>query len=355
VRAAVLALLVLVPLVLVPGCSVPGYVARQAWRQLKMLHGRERVDVMLRRPGLRRDWREKLELVQLARRYANEEIGLRLTAAYTRFYDTGGKPLAWNVSACPKDSLRPKVWRFPIIGGVPYLGYFERADARRAQRDLESQGLDVELRPVPAFSSLGWFADPIYSPMLEDDVGRLVEVVIHETTHTTIFLRDQVAFNESLASFVGDQGALNFLARIYGPLSPEVQRYRGVVGRRRTLGRLVTELYARLERLYASPLPREEKLRRRELEFAWAQRRYRELFPDPATWGSFVRKPLNNAVLLNYGRYNQGLDFHHRVYRAVGRDLGRMVALYKHVQRLPDPIGEVARRCGLPRFVRQRM
>jgi predicted aminopeptidase len=337
------------------GCSTTAYVLEQAWGQLKVLNRRQRIEDVLRRRDLPPNWREKLELVLLARRYAHEEIGLRLTAAYTRFYDTGGKPLAYNLSACPKDSLRPKVWRFPIVGGLPYIGFFDREKGRRARDALERQGLDTELRPVPAFSSLGFFADPVYSPMLDDDVGRLVEVVIHETTHTTIFLRNQVAFNESLAVFVGDQGALNFLARVYGPLSAEVQRYRGMVGRRRAFSKLIAELYARLEQLYALPLSRDQKIARREEHFRWAQRRYKELFPDPAHWSSFVRQPLNNAALLNYGRYNQGLEFHYRVYRAVGGQLSRLVQLYTFAQRFRDPIGYVARACGIGSFVRQRM
>jgi predicted aminopeptidase len=341
---------------LAAGCSAPsGYLARQAWGQLKAMHRRERIVDLLRRPGLTPERREKLTLVLLARQYAHEVIGLRLTSSYTRFYDTGGGPLAYNLSAAPKDRLAPKVWRFPIVGGLPYLGFFDRARAERERQALERDGLDTELRPVPAFSSLGWFADPVYSPMLEAEIGRLVEVVIHETTHTTIFLRNQVAFNESLAVFVGDQGSLNFLARVYGPLSPEVRRHAAAIGRRRIFGELIAELYQRLERLYGARIPRDEKLRQRELCFAWAQRRYKELFPDPATWSDFVRRPLNNAVVLNFGRYNQGLAFHTRVYRALGSDLGRMVALYVRAQRFADPIGYVARAVGLEGFIQQRM
>jgi predicted aminopeptidase len=320
-----------------------------------VLNRRQRIVDLLARRDLRRERREKLALALLARRYAHEVIGLRLTGAYTRFYDTHGRPLAHNLSACPKDSLRPKVWRFPIVGGLPYIGFFDRAAAERARTALERGGYDTELRPVPAFSSLGWFADPVYSPLLDEDVPRLVEVIIHETTHTTVFLRGEVAFNESLAVFVGDQGALNFLAQVYGALSPEVRRFAAAMGRRRVFTRLVSVLYQRLEELYASSRSRAEKLRLRERHFAWAQQRYRELFPDPATWGSFVKRPLNNASLLGYGRYNQGLVFHERVYRALGRDLARMVELYVRAQRFEDPIGYVARAAGLEGFTKQRM
>lgn len=309
---------------------------------------------MLRRPDLTPEQREKLEVVRLARRYAEEVIGLRETAAYTLFLDTGGRALAWNLSACPKDRLQARTWRFPLVGEVPYLGFLDEGEARSWRRELERQGYDTDLRPVNAWSSLGWFADPLTSGMLEGTVASLSEVILHELTHATIFLRGEVAFNESLAVFVGSQGTLNFLARLYGPLSPEVQGYQEALGRRRRFHALLEDLWGRLQRLYASSLPREEKLRRRELEFSRAQQRYRELIPDASQWTRFARQPLNNAVLLNYGRYNRGLRFHEQVYDRLGRDLGRLVRLYVAAQRYPDPIGRVAELSGLPRPAGQR-
>ncbi len=340
--------------VMLCSCSAPGYVLKQAAGQLKILNQRQRIDEMLRNPGLKAEHRFKLQVVLRARRFGHEELGLRRTSAYTRFYDTGGNPLAHNLSASPKDKLKPHVWRFPIVGGLPYIGYFKVKEGLAEKARLEAAGLDTYFRPVAAFSSLGWFADPVYSPMLDDDVGRLVDLVLHETTHTTIFLRNQVAFNESLAVFIGKQGALIFLARMFGPNSKEVEGFSRRIRRRNRFGRLVSALYKRLDTLYGGALPREEKLRRREKAFAWAQTRYKELFPDPRRWGSFVRQPLNNAVLLSYGRYNQGIEFHRRVYRCVGRDLRRFVELYKLGQKMRQPIDFVARRCGLRWYVKQK-
>jgi predicted aminopeptidase len=343
--------------VVLSGCSteLSGYVLEQAWGQLVIMNRRQRITDVIRKGELKPGWREKLELVLLVREYAHRDLGLRKTGAYTRFYDTKGRTLAYNLSACPKDSLRPKVWRFPVVGGLPYIGFFDREKGEARRRELSREGYDTYLRPVPAFSSLGWFADPVYSPMLEGETPRLIDVVIHETTHTTIFLRGEVAFNESLAVFVGNQGTLNFLARLHGPSSPVVRDYAGAIARRRRFGRLVGELYRRLKRLYGRSLPREEKLRRRQLEFRRAQRRYKEIFPDPDTWGRFVKQRLNNAVLLSYGRYNQGLEFHREVYERLGRDLARLVALYKRAQRFDDPIGYVAHVTGVRRTVGQRM
>jgi len=329
-------------------CSSAKYVANQAGGQLRVLHGRERIEQVLKRSELPSAKKRKLELVLLARRWAHEELGLRETAAYTYYYDTGGRPLAYNLSGCPKTSLRPKRWTFPIVGRVPYLGFFQLDEARLMQQQLEErENLDTELRPIAAFSSLGWFADPIFSPMLDDEDSRLVEVVIHETTHTTIFLRGRMAFNESLATFIGNEGALQFLNYFYGAGSGAVREFKQRVADSYLFSKLVSATYDELERLYQSSQSAATKLARREEIFAAAQQSYKKIFPDQRWWGSFVNRRLNNAILLNYGRYQQGLEFHRRVYEALDRDLGRFVELYKRSQYFDDPLKYVRRQAGL--------
>lgn len=338
----------------VGGCEQAGYLSEQARGQLRLLDRRQRIVDMLRRPDLPAERRTKLELVLRARRYAFDEIGLRETGAYTMFYETGGKPIATNVSAAKKDQLRPKTWSFPIVGAVPYLGFFSPARARALDRRLRAKGLDTYVRPVSAFSSLGWFKDPLYASMLDAPPWSLVEVVLHETTHTTIFLRGQVGFNESLAVFVGQQGTLDFFARLLGPGAPLVRTAQRAFLARRRFARLVEQLYQRLQRLYALPISRADKLRRREPLFAWAKRRYVEIFPGKTDAG-FVQRPLNNAVVLSHGRYLQGLRFHQAVYRCVDRRLDRFVDLYRRAQYFSRPLDYLARRCGLPARLPQAM
>ena len=330
------------------GCFSGAYVAQQAVGQLKTLNGRQRVADVLRRNDLQPEWRNKRWLMLSARKYGINKLGLRRTGAYTYFFDTKGKPIAHNVSAAAKDALKPKRWTFPIVGTLPYLGFFRKKDAQKLRRTLAKQGYDTYLRPVPAYSSLGWFDDPVDSTMLDQSKGRLIEVVIHETTHTTIFLRNRIAFNESLAVFIGQQGTLDFLSENYGKRSKEVERVRRSIERRKKFSLLITELYERLEKLYRSKIARKQKLVQRQVIFDWGQKAYRKVFPNPKMWGSFVREPLNNAIVLSYGRYNHGVVFHRRVYEAVGRNLSAMISLYKHAQHFDDPIAYVAKRCGVP-------
>lgn len=337
---------VLVLLALATGCQHAGYVAEQALGQAKVLLRRQKISRMLAQPELRKDWRLKLELVLRARRYGSERIGLKRTGAYATVYDTGGRPIAHNISASAKDALRPKIWRFPIVGALPYLGFFDEKRALATQRRLKAAGYDTYVRPVSAYSSLGWFDDPVYSSLLEAQPWRLIEVVLHETTHTTVFLRGRVGFNESLAVFVGQQGTLNFLAELYGPLSAPVRKAQRAFERRRRFARLIELLYQRLEALYARDVPRSVKIWEREHVFAWAKERFRELFPQNDR-SSFLETKLNNAVVLSHGRYLQGLRFHAAVYRCLGRRLDRLVGLYRQTQHLDDPLAPAARHCGL--------
>jgi predicted aminopeptidase len=336
------------------GCELTHYVAEQGLGQLRLLSGRERIADLLRRPDLPASRRYKLKSVLLARRYAFDVVGLRETGAYTLSYETHGRPIAHNVSAAAKDKLEPKIWSFPIVGSLPYIGFFRQERAQRLEARLVRQGYDTYLRPVSAFSSLGWFKDPVYSSMLEAPLERLIEIVLHETTHTTIFLRGKVGFNESLAVFVGQQATLDFLARLYGPLSSVTRRAAGRFAARRRFAALIEQLYRRLEELYDEPVGLDEKLRRRQQVFSWAKQRYRQLFPSRPK-APFLQTPLNNAVVLSHGRYLQGLRFHQAVYRCVARDLGRFVELYKRAQHFDDPLRFLASRCGLAAELPQAM
>ncbi|MBW2733385.1 MAG: aminopeptidase [Deltaproteobacteria bacterium] len=323
------------------------YLLEQASGQLHLLRHRERIETLLRREDLSKTKRWKLRLVLLTREHASEVIGLRRSGAYTTFYETGGQPIAYNVSAALKVGLRPKLWRFPIVGALPYLGFFSKKRAEEARLRLQRQGLDTYLRPVSAYSSLGFFDDPVYSPMLRSSPDRLAELVIHESTHTTIFLRGRVGFNESLAVFVGQQGTLDLFTRLFGAKSRFHARAKARFTRSRTFGRLINQLRKRLLALYASPISREQKLRARSAIFVAAQARYRSLFPDSRHWGRFVSQRLNNAIVLSYGRYLEGVEFHQAVYRCLGRDLRAMVALYRYAQNFSHPIRYVAKRCHL--------
>lgn len=245
---------------LLSGC----YLAKQAEGQLHIMLSQRPVEGMLEDPGVPAETRAKLRLVRDIKSFGEAHMGLTRSGSYTRYYDTGGKPVSYIVSACRKDRFEPYTWWFPIVGTVPYKGYFRRADAAAEARALADQGYDVSLRPVAAYSTLGWFADPVLSTMMDDPEEDLAALILHELTHGTLYLPGGTDFNEGLASFVGYQGALEFARWRFGPRSPVYARAVEAFADEERRDARAKEIFRKLEELYASELPSEEKVRRRD-------------------------------------------------------------------------------------------
>jgi predicted aminopeptidase len=249
--------------------------------------------------------------------------------------------VTYVVSAAPPDKLEPYTWWFPIVGSVPYKGYFNRADAVKEQEGLKARGFDTILRGVPAFSTLGWLPDPIYSPFLGYDVPTLVNVVIHETTHATLYLPGQASFNEGFATFVGNEGALGFLTQAYGADSAEVKAAKAEIADNAVFTEFIQAVSRRLETLYNGPATREEKLRDREQIFAEARDQFaREYMPRMRghQFRHFPQSVFNNASLISYRTYYNRLDRFELAFEKQHRDLKATVAFFKdQVAKAPNP------------------
>jgi predicted aminopeptidase len=328
-------------------CWTGDYLAQQGVGQLRLLRARRKIADVLDDPTVDATTRARLRLAKQARDFGVEVLGLRGGDAFTRFVDTGEAPIAWNVTAAEKDQLRIHLNRFPIVGAIPYLGFFREADARREAARLAAQGLDVQVREVAGYSTLGITADPIYSSMLDGGDARIVEVVLHEMLHGTLYLAGQSAWNESLATFVGLRGAAAFFQRRGGDaearaiLEEAERRERDEEAFSRFLQPVLDELRA----LYASPIPRDEKLKRREIVFKNAQTEYLRRFPPrEGHIPSFVKQPLNNAILLAYAVYHDYTPQHRRLFRRVADDLPAFIRLYKYaVEVAPNALAYLAR------------
>jgi predicted aminopeptidase len=208
---------------------------------------------------------------------------------------------------------------------VPYKGYFSLEKARKAARNRERKGLDTYLRPTAAFSTLGWFNDPLVSPLLRYDSVTLAGTVVHELLHNTIYLPGQAMFNESLAEFVGGRGAIAFFCDPGAEASPECARARADWHDELIFGRFLDGLVQRLDSLYSRPdLSREEKLRRREEVFDAARREFAaDVQPrfESASYAGFLRGPLNNATLISRRLYYHRLDLFEAAYDRAGGEL----------------------------------
>lgn len=201
------------------------YGLRMAKGQLTIVFGARPITEVLADPATADSVKTKLKLIQEIRQFAFDSIGLKPNENYTEFFDQHGKRLIYVVTACEPFALRPHQWHFPVLGDVPYKGFFIREKAEAEEQKMKSLGYDTDIGGASGWSTLGWFKDPVLSQMLNYDEGDLAELIIHELTHGTIFVKDSVDYNENLASFIGFKGALWFLESKYGKDSPQYREY----------------------------------------------------------------------------------------------------------------------------------
>lgn len=205
--------------------SLIQYGLGQAIGQLKIVWQAQPIDEYLSQESVPDSIRQKLSFVNEVRQYAVEELGLNDSENYTTIYDQKGEPILWVVTGCKPFSFEAKVWQFPVLGSVPYKGFFSLDKASKELVEVKEEGYDAGIRTVGGWSTLGWFKDPILSNMLSRSNGGLANLIIHELVHATVFVRDSVEFNENLASFIADKGAIKFMQDKYGESSEEYLSY----------------------------------------------------------------------------------------------------------------------------------
>ncbi|WP_436515107.1 aminopeptidase [Ekhidna sp. To15] len=188
----------------------------QAKGQLSITFNTRSVETILSDSLVADSIKLKIRIVQEARQFSFNELGLSRSDNYTTYYDQGGEVALWNLSASRAYLLEPKLWSFPLLGSFPYKGFFDLEKAKKEMKELKEEGYDTRIRSVGGWSTLGWTTDPILSNMLNRKEGALAELIIHELTHSTLFVKDNIEFNENLASFIGEKGAVRFLNEKYG-------------------------------------------------------------------------------------------------------------------------------------------
>lgn len=346
-RAALL-LLAVAAVVGAWACS-PIYVIKAGIAEARILRARRPIPAVLADSTIDAATRGKLRFVLEARKFAADDLGIDVGDSYTMFTQLDRDTLALVLSAAHRDRLEPKTWWFPVVGTVPYKGYFSLDDALDAQSGLEAEGLDTYLRPTSAFSTLGWFNDPILSTVLRADDVEVVSTVLHELSHQHLFLGGKVGFNESFATFVGRVGAARFFCTREGGGPDTVKCLRAQARWRdyRRFSVYVDGLVEELERLYARPdLDPAEKLAARERVFADALERFdREVAPEfeNVGFGGFRSIPLNNATLLARMRYYHRLPDFQALLDSYGGDLATLLAeLPSLVEGRDDPFEAMA-------------
>jgi predicted aminopeptidase len=291
------------------GCDVR-YVTHAAWEEGRLLWHRKPISAELTRADLTANQRSDLETVLAVRKFAADSLGLNVGNAYETVTQVDRGAVVWVVMAAPRDSLTPYTWWFPVVGNVPYRGYFKESAARAEAAEMEAKGFDTYVRPAIAFSSLGFFNDPLLSNLLALNRVELAGVIIHELFHRTYFVASDIMFDESAATWVGNRGAIDFFSATDGPTSAAATAARDIYESDMKFATFLLQEQARLLALYGSKQPRDKILEQRAKLFTQIKSDYAKLKPTLSGLERFDldREEINNAVLLNYLIYFHDLN-----------------------------------------------
>jgi predicted aminopeptidase len=345
VRAiAALLLLLLLYLLLAP---TGRYLVRAAWEEARILARRRAITDIVEDSSTSAATRQKLQIVLAARAFASDSIHLRARESFTTFSRLDHDTLVLVLSAAYRDRLQAYTWWFPVVGRVPYKGFFDFGAARSAARSLDHEGFDVYLRPSPAFSTLGWFNDPLVSTSLNADSLDLANTVIHELTHNTFYARGQAVFNESFANFVGARGSAWFFRSRGQPDAADEADARW--GDDKLMARFWERLYHSIDSTFKSHPGEDsthirERIAARDTVYRNARTELVEVLgPKLRTIGPRVleRTRLDNAALIARRIYLTDIDLFDAVWAREGQNLkktiDRIIALAKSKPK--DPFG----------------
>lgn len=301
------------------GCS-PTYVIRAAYEQGKILLARDSIQDIVRDEKVDPKLKEKLQLALDAREFATA-MGLNVGGAFLDYVDVKKDVLTWVVVGAREDSFELYTYWFPIVGRVPYKGFFEREDAQAEKLYLESKGYEAFIRGAETFSTLGWFDDPLFSTTIRRTPIHIVNTIIHESVHSTLWIKGSVSFNESLANFVATEATVEFFQNYSdGVLLPESrqklqEQAKRSAGYQYEFASMVGELYTKLSDLYSRrELPFEQKLAQRNAIFSVIVPRFKEQYPFMT-----ALTEINNAEIVQYALYVKDLELFRKLYDRCGR------------------------------------
>lgn len=319
---------------LLGGCSSLDYYGQLARGQFELLRARVPVERLLSDSATDPALRRRLTLALQARQFASAGLGLPDNRSYRLYADLQRPYVLWNLFATAEFSVKPQLHCFPVAGCVAYRGFFSQGRARGAAALRRLQGQDTYIGGVEAYSTLGWFDDPLLGSMLDWSDERLVALIFHELAHQQLYLADDSAFNESFASFVEREGLRQWqAARGLSVADPRGAR------QREQFTELVLASRARLEALYASELPVAQMRAAKQAEFARLRRDYRALrdrqWAGDGRYDAWMEAPLNNAKLLPFGLYDRWVPAFARLFAEAGRDWPRFYRRAAALGRLP--------------------
>lgn len=273
--------------------------------QMEILRNKEPISDLVDNPETPAQLRKKLIFIQSVRDFAAKELHLPVNDHYLSYVALDRPYVVWNVVAAPQFSMTPKTWCFPIVGCVSYRGYFAEEDARRFGDSLKQEGYDVFIGGAIAYSTLGWFDDPVLSTFISLSEPDTAALIFHELAHGILYVKDDTAFNESFATAVEQEGLRRWQASVNDPKGYEkwLRHHR----QRRKFTGLISKYRARLEALYERDMPLTAKRNQKAAVFSQMRTEFRDLRSDHggmAAYDAWFNRPLNNAQLISVSTYH---------------------------------------------------
>jgi predicted aminopeptidase len=313
------------------GCAGPSYYAQAVSGHFRLMSSREDITALLEQKTTDPDLARKLELALEIRQFAFTELNLPENDSYTQLAATGQEAVTWNVVAAPEFALEPKTWCFVVSGCVPYRGYFKQEAAVEFSRKLERDGYDVSVSPAVAYSTLGWFDDPLLDTMLNYSDENLAAFIFHELAHQKLYVKGDTAFNEAFASFVEETGVRLWLAST----GSNERLADWLLGRKASIefNELLQASRKLLEEEYGSGHSGKEMRENKSAIFTGLRNGYQALVKNQWNgtdfYGSWFSRELNNAQLALIASYQGGACAFEKLYQSANGNLPQFYALAK--------------------------
>jgi predicted aminopeptidase len=326
-----MAFLVMLPLT---GCQV-GYLFHAAAGQFRFLYHAVPVEEALQMDSLPAPEKKRLSLVSHIKDFGENELGLKKSDNYETINLKDQSPV-YTVSASPKDKLALMTWWFPVAGDVPYLGFFDLEAARKEKDGLLAKDLDTFIGRAEAYSTLGWFKDPLSLNLIQGSDLNLVETILHEMTHTTLYVKGQGEFNEGLAQLIGKRGAVLFLEQTFGPSHPATLEARDSITDEILFSTFLVSLLSELDALYKDEqITYDLKLSEREKVFARHLDKFNGVKSLMRTrrFTNFGQAGLNNAYLMSVGLYHRHYLLFETVLARKGNSLKEFLVFFQSLSR----------------------
>ena len=341
-----LVVLLAIVIAAVPGCRTIGYYSQAAKGQYQIFAHQKRIDQLIADPQTPAPLRSQLQLIEQLRAFAKDQLKLPVDGHYLKYVDVHRPYVVWNVQAAPEFSLQPRTWWYPVVGRLEYRGYFSGSGATNYAKHFAKKGDDVYVDGVEAYSTLGWFKDPILNTFINLSEPELAEVIFHELGHQRVFARGDTDFNEAYATTVGQEGAHRWL-RASGK-TDLIARYEAALHRNDQFVHLIMSTREELEKIYGDTLDKDGKVKAAKtppLPPAQLNEAKKRVFADLRTnyqklklsWGGYsgyddwFARELNNAQLNTIANYYDFLPAFERLLQMNG---GNMEKFYVEVERL---------------------